>query len=82
MEEVHPGSSKCIMSYIIGVDSLKAKAIRLENIPRALDCEDIRLRMDGLFDEEKHAIQFTKDFIALYTNGPAGGGGIRSVWIK
>ncbi|KAL7593529.1 hypothetical protein Lser_V15G31633 [Lactuca serriola] len=76
MEEVHPGSSKCIMSYIIGVDSLKAKAIRLENIPRAFDCEDIRLRMDGLFDEEKHAIQFTKDFIALYTNGPAGGGGI------
>lgn len=39
---VCPGTSKCIMSYIIGVDSLKAK--RLENIPRAFDyCEDIRL---------------------------------------
>nr|XP_043620740.1 uncharacterized protein LOC122592548 isoform X2 [Erigeron canadensis] len=75
MEEVHPGTSNRIVSYIIGLDSLKA--ISLDNItsmPRA--CEDIRLRMDGLFEQEKHAIGFTKEFIALYTNGPAGGGGI------
>ena len=44
---VCPGTSKCIMSYIIGAGSLKA--MRLENIPRDFDyCEDIRLRMDGL----------------------------------
>ncbi|KAI3711376.1 hypothetical protein L2E82_41416 [Cichorium intybus] len=72
MEEVHPGSSSRIMCYIIGVDSLKVTS--LENMTS--DYEDIRLRMDGLFEQEKHAIQFTKDFTALYTNGPAGGGGI------
>ncbi|KAD3069137.1 hypothetical protein E3N88_37017 [Mikania micrantha] len=38
--------------------------------------KDIRLRMDGLFEGRKHAIEFTKEFIALYTNGPSGGGGI------
>lgn len=77
MEEVHPGTSSRVMSYIIGLDSLKA--ISLENITcMPGGCEDIRLRMDGLFEEEKHAIGFTKEFTALYTNGPAGGGGIRS----
>ena len=40
--------------------------------------EDIRLRMDGLFERKEHAVQFNRDFTALYTNGPAGGGGIRS----
>ncbi|PWA82820.1 hypothetical protein CTI12_AA175070 [Artemisia annua] len=75
MEEVHPGTSSRIMSYIIGLDSLKA--ISLENITfMPSGCEDIRLRMDGLFEEEKHAIGLTKEFTALYTNGPAGGGGI------
>lgn len=74
MEEVHPGTSTSIMSYIIGVDSLKA--ISLDNMTS--NPEDIRLRMDGLFEQEKHAIGFTKEFTALYTNGPAGGGGIRS----
>ncbi|XP_071717729.1 uncharacterized protein [Rutidosis leptorrhynchoides] len=72
MEEIHPGTNDCIVSYIIGLDSLKA--ISLDNIPK--DYVDIRLRMDGLFEQEKHAIGFTKEFIALYTNGPAGGGGI------
>jgi hypothetical protein len=33
--------------------------------------------MDGLFDQEEHADGFVQEFIALYTNGPAGGGGIR-----
>ncbi|KAI3800511.1 hypothetical protein L1987_28602 [Smallanthus sonchifolius] len=72
MEEVYPGTSARIMSYVIGLDSLKA--ISLENI--TLVTNDIRLRMDGLFEQEKHAIAFTKEFTALYTNGPAGGGGI------
>ncbi|XP_076948687.1 uncharacterized protein LOC143621039 [Bidens hawaiensis] len=72
MEEVYPGTSACIMSYIIGLDSLKTTS--LENI--TLATIDIRLRMDGLFDQEKHAVQFTKEFTALYTNGPAGGGGV------
>ncbi|KAM5555250.1 hypothetical protein ABKV19_023244 [Rosa sericea] len=38
---------------------------------------DIRLRMDGLFKLKEHAVQFITGFTALYTNGPAGGGGIR-----
>lgn len=75
MEEVYPGINKHIISYIIGLDSLKA--ISTDN-NLARNCEDIRLRMDGLFEEEEIAIQFTKEFTALYTNGPAGGGGVRS----
>ncbi|KAG5626756.1 hypothetical protein H5410_011974 [Solanum commersonii] len=74
MEEVYPGISKHIVSYIIGLDSLKAVSID-EDLPR--DSQDIRLRMDGLFENKEEAIHFTKEFIALYTNGPAGGGGIR-----
>nr|GEX17777.1 ribonuclease H-like domain-containing protein [Tanacetum cinerariifolium] len=38
---------------------------------------DIRLRVDGLFKEEKHAIGLTEEFTALYINRPARGGGIR-----
>lgn len=73
MEEVYPGISKHIVSYIIGLDSLKAASID-EDLPR--DSRDIRLRMDGLFENKEQAIHFTEEFIALYTNGPAGGGGI------
>ncbi|KAM3378698.1 hypothetical protein P3S68_011111 [Capsicum galapagoense] len=73
MEEVCPGISKHIVSYIIGLDSLKAASID-EDLQR--DSQDIRLRMDGLFENKEQAIHFTKEFIALYTNGPAGGGGI------
>uniref|UniRef100_A0A3Q7EKV1 Uncharacterized protein n=1 Tax=Solanum lycopersicum TaxID=4081 RepID=A0A3Q7EKV1_SOLLC len=73
MEEVYPGISKLIVSYIIGLDSLKAVSID-EDLPR--DSQDIRLRMDGLFENKEQAMHFTKEFIALYTNGPAGGGGI------
>ncbi|VVB10439.1 unnamed protein product [Arabis nemorensis] len=36
----------------------------------------LRLRMDGLFKLKEHAVQLTKEFTALYTNGPTGGGGI------
>lgn len=79
MEEMYPGTSNRILSYIIGFDSLKA--VSMDNkLPRA--SEDIRLRMDGLFEEEKHAIQFIKEFTALYTNGPAGGGGISTGYKK
>ncbi|GER46411.1 T1N6.18 protein [Striga asiatica] len=73
MEELYPGTSKNIISYIIGLDSLKATFI---NDIHSKPSDDIRLRMDGLFDKEEHAVQFTNEFTALYTNGPAGGGGI------
>ncbi|XVF73231.1 hypothetical protein PTKIN_Ptkin12aG0184900 [Pterospermum kingtungense] len=75
MEEVFPGVSRCVLSYIIGLNSLKATSIdNYPPTPRAI--EDIRLRMDGLFKEKKLAEQLAKEFTALYTNGPAGGGGI------
>ncbi|XP_071937230.1 uncharacterized protein [Coffea arabica] len=73
MEETYPGVNNNIISYIIGLDSLRANS-KIGGLTRAV--EDIRLRMDGLFEREDHAIQFTKEFTALYTNGPAGGGGI------
>lgn len=75
MEEVHPGANEHIVSYIIGLDSLKATSIDNSNYTRSASA-DIRLRMDGLFELEKHAIEFIREFTALYTNGPAGGGGI------
>lgn len=74
MEDLYPGIGTNITSYIIGQDSLKATCARdILSKP----CGDIRLRLDGLFEKEEHAIRLTKEFIALYTNGPAGGGGIR-----
>ncbi|KAH1130089.1 hypothetical protein J1N35_001467 [Gossypium stocksii] len=75
MEEAFPGASSCILSYIIGLDSLKATSIG-NHLSTWRASEDIRLRMDGLFQEKKHAQQLAKEFTALYTNGPAGGGGI------
>lgn len=75
IEEVYSGISDRIISYVIGLDSLKA----VDN-SQALDTrylQDVRLRMDGLFEQKEHAAQFIKEFTALYTNGPAGGGGIR-----
>ncbi|CAN1308824.1 hypothetical protein LINPERPRIM_LOCUS27506, partial [Linum perenne] len=74
MGEACPDVSDKIVSYIIGLDSLKATDIHSEASTR--HSEDIRLRMDGLFESEDQAIQFTREFTALYTNGPAGGGGI------
>ncbi|XP_052193195.1 uncharacterized protein LOC127801811 isoform X2 [Diospyros lotus] len=75
MEEVYPGISSRIVSYIIGLDSLKATSIG-NSTTMQMASEDIRLHMDGIFEQKEHAVQFTKEFIALYTNGPAGGGGI------
>ncbi|XP_039047912.1 uncharacterized protein LOC120188588 isoform X2 [Hibiscus syriacus] len=77
MEETIPGASSHILSYIIGLDSLKATSIN-NYLSTWRASEDIRLRMDGLFQEKKHAQQLVKEFTALYTNGPAGGGGISS----
>lgn len=78
MEEIFPGLHDHIVSYIIGYDSLKAASSN-GNASRQTTTEDIRLRMDGLFEQRDHAVQFTREFTALYTNGPAGGGGIRSM---
>lgn len=75
MEEVVPGVNHKILSYIIGLDSLKTASIS-DDPSSWRTSEDIRLRMDGLFELKDHAVQFTKEFIALYTNGPAGGGGV------
>lgn len=75
MEEVFPGVSCNVASYIIGLDSLKTISIHDNNISCGA-CEDIRLRMDGLFELKEHAVQFETEFTALYTNGPAGGGGV------
>lgn len=76
MEETFPGLNHKILSYIIGFDSLKAASSN-ENVSPHRTSEDIRLRMDGLFEKKEHAVQFAREFTALYTNGPAGGGGIR-----
>lgn len=75
MEEVIPDVSGHVISYIVGLDSLKATGLSDSALCRMVS--DIRLRMDGLFKLKEHAVQFTTDFTALYTNGPAGGGGIR-----
>ncbi|CAI9101783.1 OLC1v1039195C1 [Oldenlandia corymbosa var. corymbosa] len=79
MEETFPSTKNHIVSYIIGLDSLHVMCKTNRMIQTS---EDIRLRMDGLFEEEKHAIQLTKEFTALYTNGPAGGGGISTGYKK
>ncbi|MCO5611223.1 hypothetical protein L7F22_065474 [Adiantum nelumboides] len=73
MEEVFPKSSERIWGYLIGVNSLLIAPIELSESKEALD---VRLRMDGLFHEKEQAVGFTTEFEALYTNGPAGGGGI------
>ncbi|KAI5077891.1 hypothetical protein GOP47_0007715 [Adiantum capillus-veneris] len=73
MEEVFPKSSERTVGYLIGVNSLLISPIELPETKEALD---VRLRMDGLFDLKEQAVGFTREFEALYTNGPAGGGGI------
>ncbi|KHN04652.1 hypothetical protein glysoja_021951 [Glycine soja] len=81
MEEIFPGLNHRILSYIIGFDSLKATSGN-GNESSQTTSEDNRLRMDGLFEQKEQAIQFTREFIALYTNGPAGGGGISTGYKK
>ncbi|KAK7389992.1 hypothetical protein VNO78_25289 [Psophocarpus tetragonolobus] len=81
MEEMFPGLNHHILSYIIGFDSLKATS-SIGNECLQATIEDIRLRMDGLFEQKDQAVQFTREFTALYTNGPAGGGGISTGYKK
>ncbi|XP_078427462.1 propionyl-CoA carboxylase isoform X2 [Wolffia australiana] len=70
MEEAFPGVRDGIISYMIGLDSLKIARSDKDEI------SEVRLRMDGLFESEEQAAHFAREFTALYTNGPAGGGGI------
>lgn len=73
LEETYPGVESCILSYHVGQDSLQIfSAANAKYVPN-----EVRLRMDGLFEMQKHASKFVQEFEALYTNGPAGGGGIR-----
>ncbi|XP_010523028.1 PREDICTED: uncharacterized protein LOC104801448 [Tarenaya hassleriana] len=81
MEETVPGVNHRILSYVIGLDSLKATSNSAESSSWQ-PCRDVRLRMDGLFERKEHALQLTKEFTALYTNGPAGGGGISTGYRK
>ncbi|KAM0867102.1 hypothetical protein ACQ4PT_042223 [Festuca glaucescens] len=78
MDERYPGIEEKIVAYIMGYDSLKAIGGNKDSCS-AKEVIDARLRMDGLFDQEEHADGFVQEFIALYTNGPAGGGGIRYI---
>ncbi|KAL6639184.1 hypothetical protein ACP70R_022914 [Stipagrostis hirtigluma subsp. patula] len=73
--ERYPGIDDKIVSYIMGYDSLKAIGGNKDS-DSAKQVMDARLRMDGLFELEEQAVEFVEEFIALYTNGPAGGGGI------
>ena len=76
MGETYADIDEKIVSYIMGYDSLKAIGSDKDSYS-SKQVIDARLRMDGLFELEEHAVQFVEEFIALYTNGPAGGGGIR-----
>ncbi|CAN6197681.1 unnamed protein product [Urochloa humidicola] len=75
MGERYPDVNERIVSYIMGYDSLKVIGGDKDSY-LSKQVIDARLRMDGLFELEEHAVQFVEEFIALYTNGPAGGGGI------
>ncbi|MQM14850.1 hypothetical protein Taro_047784, partial [Colocasia esculenta] len=75
MNEAFPGVGDLIASYIIGLNSLRVTSSNEDTSSRQ-NAMDVRLRMDGLFEKEEHAVHFTLEFMALYTNGPAGGGGI------
>lgn len=78
LEETYSGVSSCILSYHVGLDSLQIFPPGVPTSGRPV-MNEVRLRMDGLFESQKQASKFIQEFEALYTNGPAGGGGIRSV---
>jgi hypothetical protein len=42
------------------------------------DARDVRLRVAGVHDDRSAVEQLTREVTALYTCGPAGGGGIRT----
>ncbi|EFJ19997.1 hypothetical protein SELMODRAFT_109756, partial [Selaginella moellendorffii] len=72
LEESFPGIQQRILSCVIGKDSLFASP------SPPVVCHEARLRVDGSFGTEEEAAALVREFGALYTNGPAGGGGIRS----
>lgn len=74
-----PGTGSQVVSYIIGLDSLKATS---DDDASSQIIRDVRLRLDGLFEIKEHAVLLAREFTALYTNGPAGGGGIRLILIS
>ncbi|KAF7096422.1 hypothetical protein CFC21_098367 [Triticum aestivum] len=76
MNERYPGIEEKIIAYVMGYDSVKANGGDNDSRHSSKEVIDVRLRMDGLFEQEEHADGFVEEFIALYTNGPAGGGGI------
>jgi hypothetical protein len=57
---------------LIGVDALHGAAVSGDRQP--YEC---RLRVSGGDADEAHAQAVCEEVIALYTNGPAGGGGVR-----
>uniref|UniRef100_A0A7I4EKM2 Uncharacterized protein n=1 Tax=Physcomitrium patens TaxID=3218 RepID=A0A7I4EKM2_PHYPA len=77
LEETYSGVSSCILSYHVGLDSLQIFPPGVPTSGRPV-MNEVRLRMDGLFESQKQASKFIQEFEALYTNGPAGGGGIRT----
>jgi hypothetical protein len=63
----------------IGVNSLYGEAGKLPSgqSPKTQDYRDVRLRVAGRTATEVEASVIGREVEALYTNGPAGGGGAR-----
>jgi hypothetical protein len=61
---------------MFGKDSLDMAPVERSNPPFS-ELQEVRLRLDGIFESKEIAQGLTEEFDALYTNGPAGGGGIR-----
>lgn len=51
-------------------------------IDKVIDLPEVRLRLAGRFSCEEHAKALCDEVMALYTNGPAGGAGVSSKYIK
>ncbi|MDR6537084.1 acyclic terpene utilization AtuA family protein [Variovorax soli] len=66
------------------VDLIGAISILADDGGRALaatppgDARDVRLRVAAVHDERAQAERLTREVMALYTCGPAGGGGVRT----
>lgn len=69
LEETYSGVSSCILSYHVGLDSLQIFPPGVPTSGRPV-MNEVRLRMDGLFESQKQASKFIQEFEALYTNGP------------
>ncbi|VTU23957.1 hypothetical protein H6CHR_02096 [Variovorax sp. PBL-H6] len=66
------------------VDLIGAISILADDLGRAMaatptgDARDVRLRVAAVHDERAQAERLTREVMALYTCGPAGGGGVRT----